>query len=287
MWLIKIFKVSTFWSILDQKFINPILRKNREKRIEKVCQDDLKANDILSDHTKMGRFIYVVNGMKLAKLFLLILIFAYFTGMYWYIIIDYIGNPLYPNRSDETSNPLFSEYPSKDINFINVYDIEHKHDLNDEGNIDIILVNVYFSLTTLTTVGFGDKRPTNGFEALLCVIILFCGYITFSLLQGQLHDMISILDSIDNDFEDSVSLQKFIGQLRRFNNGMKLKDDIEDNIKDFFHYKWENDKNIFLLTEKEQMIMEQLPRDVQVEIFQKFLYKDFLMQFRRFFRFRV
>lgn len=68
---------------------------------------------------------------------------------------------------------------------------------------------------------------------------------------------------------------------------MKLGSNVEEKIKDFFHHKWMNDKNIFLLTEEEQLIMEQLPRDAQVEIFQKFLYKDFLMQFRRFFRFRV
>lgn len=211
LWLIKIMKVSTFLSILDQKFINPILRTNREKRIDKVCQDDFKANDTLSDHTKMRRFIYIINGFKLAKLFLLIIIFAYFTGMYWYIIIDIIGNPLYPNRTDDLSNPLFSDFESKDINFIHVFDIEHSNYHHDDGNMDIILVNVYFSLTTLTTVGFGDKKPTNSFEALLCVLIFICGYLTFSLLQGQLHDMLHILHSIDYDFEDSVSLQKFLG----------------------------------------------------------------------------
>ena len=34
------------------------------------------------------------------------------------------------------------------------------------------------------------------------------------------------------------------------------------------------------------MLMMQLPQQVQVEIFRKFLFADFLMQFRRFFRFR-
>ena len=32
--------------------------------------------------------------------------------------------------------------------------------------------------------------------------------------------------------------------------------------------------------------MDQLPQDVKIEILRSFLYKDFLIQFRRFFRFR-
>ena len=34
------------------------------------------------------------------------------------------------------------------------------------------------------------------------------------------------------------------------------------------------------------MIMDQLPQEVKIKILKQFLFKDFLMEFRRFFRFK-
>lgn len=82
--------------MLDIKFVHPIIRRHRDKRLEKLCKDERKANDNLEDHTRMSRYIYLQDFVKLLKLFLLIIVFAYFIGMYWFIMIKYVGNTLFP-----------------------------------------------------------------------------------------------------------------------------------------------------------------------------------------------
>ena len=47
----------------------------------------------------------------------------------------------------------------------------------------------YYAITTLTTVGFGDLYPVNSKERLTACFMMFFGYISFSLMQGQLFDM--------------------------------------------------------------------------------------------------
>jgi len=85
-------------------------------------------------------------------------------------------------------------------------------------------------VTTLTTVGFGDYYPVSTFERFCCSFMMFCGYITFSLMQGQLFDMIDKINRVNEEFNDSENLDLFILQLRRFNMGSTLKDNQEQKI---------------------------------------------------------
>jgi hypothetical protein len=145
---------------------------------------------------------------------------------------------------------------------------------------------LYYSVTTLSTVGFGDFYPVSTFERLCASFMLFCGYITFSLMQGQLFGMIHKINTVDDQFDDSQNLDQFILQIRRFNLGVTLQNNLEQRIQDFFIYKWSTEKNMFLTNNEEKMIMSQLPHEVVVEIYRDFIFKEFLTQFRRMFRFK-
>ena len=57
--------------------------------------------------------------------------------------------------------------------------------------------------------------------------MMFCGYITFSLMQGQLFDMIDKINRVNEEFNDSENLEQFILQIRRFNMGSTLKNNQE------------------------------------------------------------
>jgi hypothetical protein len=45
-------------------------------------------------------------------------------------------------------------------------------------------------------------------------------------------------------------------QLKRFNLGVNLKSEVEQKIHDFFQFKWKNEKNQFMTTEEERLIMQ-------------------------------
>ena len=56
-----------------------------------------------------------------------------------------------------------------------------------------------------------------------------------------------------------------------------------NKIIEFLEIKWSNDKNNFLMTDQDKMLLAQLPDDCVIEIYKNFLYKDFLFKFRRLF----
>lgn len=56
---------------------------------------------------------------------------------------------------------------------------------------DLFLYVLYFTLTTLTTVGYGDYSATNAYEAIFICFILVAGVAFFSVLIGSASDAIN------------------------------------------------------------------------------------------------
>lgn len=53
------------------------------------------------------------------------------------------------------------------------------------------IIAMYFALTSLSTIGFGDFYPKNNFERLVCSFMLLGGVSIFSYVLGELRSMIS------------------------------------------------------------------------------------------------
>ena len=60
---------------------------------------------------------------------------------------------------------------------------------------DIYIISFYWTITTITTVGYGDISGTNGFEKVFCSIVMIIGVISFSLANGSLASIIQNYDS--------------------------------------------------------------------------------------------
>lgn len=68
----------------------------------------------------------------------------------------------------------------------------------DEGMAptELYAVSMYWTVTTITTVGYGDIQAKNPIEMVFCSMIMLVGVISFSYANGSLA---SILTSYDND----------------------------------------------------------------------------------------
>lgn len=73
--------------------------------------------------------------------------------------------------------------------------------------------------------------------------------------------------------------------LMKFNGGVEIKQELAEQIEQFFNYKWQNEKNIIFQGEN-MMILKQLPSETIIRILRDFLYPDFLKSFIGVFRFR-
>lgn len=62
------------------------------------------------------------------------------------------------------------------------------------------MLSFYWTITTITTVGYGDISGTNTIERIFCSIIMLVGVISFGFANGTLASIISNSDEADAKF---------------------------------------------------------------------------------------
>lgn len=59
-------------------------------------------------------------------------------------------------------------------------------DIMDEPDVGKYLFSMYFTITTITTVGYGDILASNVLERIMCMIIMLIGVLAFSFGTSML-----------------------------------------------------------------------------------------------------
>jgi len=65
-----------------------------------------------------------------------------------------------------------------------------KFDFENYNASALYCVAMYWTITTITTVGYGDIEGTNDLERIFCSIIMIIGVILFSLANGALASIV-------------------------------------------------------------------------------------------------
>ena len=68
------------------------------------------------------------------------------------------------------------------------------HETQDWSRSDIYLTSFYFTITTITTVGYGDISASTFLEKIIAIVIMFTGVIAFSFASGSLTNYIAEQD---------------------------------------------------------------------------------------------
>ena len=116
-------------------------------------------------------------------------------------------------------NSRYNKQATNPNNFINYY-----HLYNNQNNststemksaFHSLLTCFFFTLTSVTTTGFGDYVAQNASERVFAAIIMLFGVLFFSFLMSLLMEEIKIV----GDENQTVEAQKLITTLRKFNKG--------------------------------------------------------------------
>ena len=70
---------------------------------------------------------------------------------------------------------------------------------------EIYTVSLYWTITTITTVGYGDISGTNNYERMFASFVMVVGVILFSIANGALASIISSLDGQSGEYEDKLN----------------------------------------------------------------------------------
>jgi len=80
-----------------------------------------------------------------------------------------------------------------------------RYGYQDSTNMEVYIASMYFTLTTITTVGFGDITGFTTPERIMCIILMIIGVFSFSFSISSLSSMLSSMDSRNANLNEKLS----------------------------------------------------------------------------------
>lgn len=109
-----------------------------------------------------------------------------------------------------------------------------------------MLTFIYYSFTTLSTVGFGDYHPRSNSERIYVAFFMLFGVMIFSYIMGIFIEMLNSFQGQYGENEDIAELTRFLAFIQKLNYGNESQDAERqpDIIMTFFENKWQHDSNL-------------------------------------------
>ena len=76
------------------------------------------------------------------------------------------------------------------------------HEVNNKNAGTVVLIMMYWSFTTLSTVGFGDYYPISNHERGMMCFGFLAGVACFSYVNGAFLEILNFVVNIDAPFEE-------------------------------------------------------------------------------------
>ena len=113
-----------------------------------------------------------MNAYRILMLIMEAIVITYMVGCVWFFIVNNFNT---------------AEDIERRLTFITKYDLDKMHD----DLYKRVMISCYFSIATLTTIGYGDLAPVSTRERIFGIIIEICGMIFFSNIMGNFISIIT------------------------------------------------------------------------------------------------
>ena len=122
--------------------------------------------------------MFISYILKTTQLIFFIFCGSYFTGMIWFI---------------------FCQFREKvgDDEFIGYFELEEK------SNMEIVILMLYYSFTTLSTVGLGDFHPRGNSERIIGSFFMLFGAMITTHVMGSFTRMLDQIRFFNKSFEQN------------------------------------------------------------------------------------
>lgn len=151
--LLRLFKLTRILGLFDL---------NRFQKLAKILTGSS------SRVTKIKAQLSVKSIYKVFKLIMMTILITYFTGVLWiYFMMDNLNTD--KNKEDRAT-------------FLHVYEIDTP---SEPDEVYRLIMVMYFSITTLSTVGYGDFTPQSNVDKILIVCLQLAGIVFFSYVLGS------------------------------------------------------------------------------------------------------
>jgi len=171
----------------------------------------------------------------------------YQVALIWLILCEAVEDWIDQDYYDNDNTDKYGE-----IRFIAAYEL-----YNDKPH-EMVTKLLYYSATTLTTIGLGDFHPKGDVERIICAFLIFFGVMLFTFISSNLIIILQKIRDYQKPIGDEDLLNKFIFTLYKFNGDRPIKNNLEKKFRNFFEFRWKHDMNFSLTDALDIQLFDQL-----------------------------
>lgn len=114
---------------------------------------------------------------------------------------------------------------------------------------------LYWTITTITTIGYGDITPTTNPQTVYAMFVQLTGAGMYGYIIGNLASMLANSDLARTQFR--AKLEK----IQTFMQYREVPDELQDNIRTYYDYLWNNRRGF-----DESAVLEELPSSLKLQV---------------------
>ncbi|XP_065661225.1 potassium voltage-gated channel subfamily H member 1 isoform X3 [Hydra vulgaris] len=200
----------------------------------------VKVKDILAQ--------YLENGVITLAIWILVFcLCAHWMACIWILIAREVDIP--NQRRDSWLFFMVTQYDSS--SYINITDFQ----VDNQSRTLVYVSALYYSLSSLTTCGFGNIAPNTFAEKVFGVVTMVFGCLMYAFIFGQVTNIISQLSETTNEYMSQLRA------IRQFNSIYKIPKEIRNRVEHYFVSSWAVTKGT-----EEEKIMSKFPRSLQSDL---------------------
>lgn len=123
------------------------------------------------------------------------------------------------------------------------------------SNGAIYLEAFYWTVTTLTTIGYGDITPANPLQFLYVIVVMLMGAAIYGFIIGNIANIIANIDVAKSQFREKME------NIDTFIKYRGIPSDLQTRIHDYYDYLWESRRGY-----DESNLLQDLPKSLKTQV---------------------